>query len=1046
MSEHTAPQALSPSEIELIRFANWIISRNGVIECRLFKDGQAYSGYFNDFQKLFYAIRPLSSGSRKKIPYGDYPRDTEANNVYFTLNPVPENFLGRANNRIIRAAKNSTTADSDISGYRLLMVDADPVRQPVDISSTDDEKAAAYQVILQVRDWLTTHGVTPIIADSGNGWHALIPVNYPDKTTTQPKLIKLIAYLSAKFSTAQVKIDTTVCNPARICKLYGTMARKGDALPTRPHRRSSITITKEMPQDVDVFALTDAEVGYSLPTVSTVEPVPSTEAVEFGDLFVSDTPSVTAPIPTVVDDSAPSPKKHAEHIELLRTVLTASGLAFREKEKPRDGQPRYVFEFEQCPVHTDNDGDSYECSVMVEASGAFSAKCQHNSEKTWAHFKAAIRFDELRPPTPESDIELFVSDLPGSTTKAGSTTTKTKAKKEKKVRVKAESQMTEERAEELLAEMKVTPVGYFKNNLMFFCADSKQFMEMSSDNIHIPMLCSDWEYWEAYCPEAFCYDEKTKETHLKRDGLTLIKESLILGVKLTERRLDHVEIRESGVYRDAGRTIANLGNRIFVDGVEKEYYKIVGDYLYQASNKVPISTEESTIEEFVHMTDILRKTTIECPLDSWILPCIVFSGYLSGLSPWRSHAWVTGPAGSGKTDFRDLILKPLIAPIGAISKDSVVTDASMRQAIQKRCTIFLHDEAESNIHIENELSSIRVSSHGGFISKGTPSGRLIEFKMMCTFILMSISDSLLKDADKCRFININLRHRQTTATEWSSLRSEIEEFFTEEQAARFCRRMIMRANDYTELFHRIRSFFSKYLGGSKDTNSTISRYADLYSGPMAAFFIMTHDSLDDVMDVDIAHIIDSLKKRGKLTEMFVETSDSGGEMCDSMFQQFLDTQLKVQDPQDGRQVTQTIRQVLNNNNDTSKTCLHQYGIYWIDSENKIKLKNNNVYLLSIFKEFGFMNYKKMLRGIKGAELPQIPRWFGSEQMKGLEIPYNPKAAPEPASPGTPGPSIITPSLTHYEKEKEVATIPIAVGTNDSKGITYAYIDIDELLR
>ena len=40
-----------------------------------------------------------------------------------------------------------------------------------------------------------------------------------------------------------VDIDLTVYNPARICKLYGTMARKGDSTVDRPHRRSCILET-----------------------------------------------------------------------------------------------------------------------------------------------------------------------------------------------------------------------------------------------------------------------------------------------------------------------------------------------------------------------------------------------------------------------------------------------------------------------------------------------------------------------------------------------------------------------------------------------------------------------------------------------------------------------------------------------------------------------------------------------------------------------------------------------------------------------------------
>jgi hypothetical protein len=43
-----------------------------------------------------------------------------------------------------------------------------------------------------------------------------------------------------------VKVDVTCANAARIWKAYGTVARKGDSIPGRPHRRSQIL---EVPVD-----------------------------------------------------------------------------------------------------------------------------------------------------------------------------------------------------------------------------------------------------------------------------------------------------------------------------------------------------------------------------------------------------------------------------------------------------------------------------------------------------------------------------------------------------------------------------------------------------------------------------------------------------------------------------------------------------------------------------------------------------------------------------------------------------------------------------
>jgi hypothetical protein len=46
--------------------------------------------------------------------------------------------------------------------------------------------------------------------------------------------------LDARFTDRVVKIDAEVFNPARIWKLYGTAACKGDHIAQRPHRLSRI--------------------------------------------------------------------------------------------------------------------------------------------------------------------------------------------------------------------------------------------------------------------------------------------------------------------------------------------------------------------------------------------------------------------------------------------------------------------------------------------------------------------------------------------------------------------------------------------------------------------------------------------------------------------------------------------------------------------------------------------------------------------------------------------------------------------------------------
>ena len=52
--------------------------------------------------------------------------------------------------------------------------------------------------------------------------------------------MKVLQALDLRFSDEKVSVDTGVYNAARIWKLYGTIACKGDNTPERPHRLAYI--------------------------------------------------------------------------------------------------------------------------------------------------------------------------------------------------------------------------------------------------------------------------------------------------------------------------------------------------------------------------------------------------------------------------------------------------------------------------------------------------------------------------------------------------------------------------------------------------------------------------------------------------------------------------------------------------------------------------------------------------------------------------------------------------------------------------------------
>ena len=171
-----------------------------------------------------------------------------ATGVYFTPNPVNPALLARASNRLKAADRGGTTADGDVQHRNWLLVDLDAAR-PAGISSTDAEHEAAAKKAVEIRKALGAEGwPAPVMAASGNGFHLAYRIDLP--SADGGLVERVLKALASRFDDATVHVDTGVANPARIWKLYGTMAAKGDSTAERPHRVARIIEAPETPVPV----------------------------------------------------------------------------------------------------------------------------------------------------------------------------------------------------------------------------------------------------------------------------------------------------------------------------------------------------------------------------------------------------------------------------------------------------------------------------------------------------------------------------------------------------------------------------------------------------------------------------------------------------------------------------------------------------------------------------------------------------------------------------------------------------------------------------
>ncbi len=181
----------------------------------------------------------------------------KAEGVYMAINPVDPGLLALASNKVAKRPK-STANDSHILRRCWVVLDSDPTRRSIEtgkplppgISSTDAEKALALvRLDTAVADRTAAGWPEPTRGDSGNGYHAWYRIDLP--TDDEGLVERVLKALDAQYSDDLVKIDTSLYNPSRIIKLYGTMARKGDSTPERPHRWSRVLT---VPERIDVVS------------------------------------------------------------------------------------------------------------------------------------------------------------------------------------------------------------------------------------------------------------------------------------------------------------------------------------------------------------------------------------------------------------------------------------------------------------------------------------------------------------------------------------------------------------------------------------------------------------------------------------------------------------------------------------------------------------------------------------------------------------------------------------------------------------------------
>ncbi len=354
------PARPKPDKAAMLAALAALFDPSDVIELRSFARGRKRTdaGYFD-------------GEHREALADAAARLNAEGAAVYVTLNRIDPQLLGRYCNRIEQWASDAAT-DANVIRRRWLLIDLDPVR-PKNTAATDPQVQAAREAAAKCYRLLKAEGwPDPLAAESGNGWHLLYPLDLPNDDDSAALIKGALAGLAARLDDATVKVDQSVFNAARITKLYGTVATKGDHTALAPWRLSALVSTPARGEPVTPDQLRALHRA----------PAAAPAAV----------PKAAAPTGRTAFD--------------LADFLARLGIDYEQDQ--HEGRERY--RLARCPFNEAH--GKGESAIFRDSAGKLGFKCQHDScaGKHWQDVRDLIDGPREARNKPQVDL----SPMPGA--------------------------------------------------------------------------------------------------------------------------------------------------------------------------------------------------------------------------------------------------------------------------------------------------------------------------------------------------------------------------------------------------------------------------------------------------------------------------------------------------------------------------------------------------------------------------------------------------------------------------------------------------------
>jgi len=303
----------------------------------------------------------------------------------------------------------------------------------------------------------------------------------------------------------------------------------------------------------------------------------------------------------------------------------------------------------------------------------------------------------------------------------------------------------------------------FENNetslYVFFVYRTNTIVKLSAGGITTANLLqlAPLNYWEG------AYPKPTARSGTVKFEINTVADHLIT-LCTKQNIFNPTKIRGRGAWIDNGVPVIHCGDTLIVNGVRTPFVKHKSRYIYEAGQELGFElTAPLPARDANKLIQMLERLNWARDINARLLAGWIVIAPLCGALSWRSHMWLTGASGSGKSEVMKMFIKRFLGQM-FVDAQGATTEAGIRQYLKADALPVVFDEAESEDRKASErmqavLEIMRASStsDGGKIIKGSSGGSAAQFNIRSCFAFASIGANLTQRSDISRITVLEIK-------------------------------------------------------------------------------------------------------------------------------------------------------------------------------------------------------------------------------------------------------------------------------------------------